>query len=57
MKKVIITVPDSTKLISVTIVKGEEMAGVTDIRISNELEKITNNITEIDMTEEATSED
>lgn len=57
MKKVIITVPDNAKLISVTIVKGEERVGVTDIRISNELEKITDDITEIDMTEEATSED
>lgn len=51
MKKVIITVPGNTKLISVTIVKGEETAGMTNILISNELEKITKDITEIDMTE------
>ena len=57
MKKVIIKVPNNTKLISVTIVKGKEMAGVTDIRITNELEKITEEVTEIDMTEEETSED
>jgi hypothetical protein len=57
MKKVIITVPGNTKLISVTIVKGEERVGLTNITISNELEKITDDITEIDMTEEATSED
>lgn len=57
MKKVIIKVPDNTKLISVTIVKGKEMAGVTDIIITNELEKITEEVTEIDMTEEETSED
>ena len=51
MKKVISTVPENAQLISVTIVKGEERVGVTDIRISNELEKITDDITEIDMTE------
>ena len=51
MKKVIITVPDNAKLMSVTIVKSKEMDGLVDIRISNELEKITEDITEIDMTE------
>lgn len=57
MKKVIITVPDDAKLISVTVVTGRELAGLTDIRISNELEKITQDITEIDMTGETESED
>ena len=56
MKKVIIKVPDNAKLISVTIVNGKETAGLTNISIANELEKINEEVTEIDMTEAEISE-
>lgn len=51
MKKVIITLPDSARSVSVAVVKGEEAEGTLQIRL------LTEEVTEIDMTEEETSED
>lgn len=57
MKKVIITLPDSAGLVSVAVVKSEETEGALQIRLSTETETLTEEVTEIDMTEEETSED
>lgn len=51
MKKVIITLPDSAGLISVAVVKTLETEGDLKIRLSNESEMLTEEVTEIDMSE------
>lgn len=52
MKKVIITLPDSAGLISVSVVKTFETQGDLNIRLSNETAVLTEEVTEIDATEE-----
>ena len=51
MKKVIITLPDSAGLVSVAVVKSEETEGALQIRLSTGTETLTEEVTEIDMTE------
>ena len=51
MKKVIITLPDSAGLVSVAVVKSEETEGTLQIRLSTETETLTEEVTEIDMTD------
>lgn len=52
MKKVIITLPDSANLLTVSVVKTFEKEGQLNIRLSNETAVLTEEVTEIDATEE-----